>query len=138
MEDHERNWLIRIMWVALCAGLAQVALCANAAPPQAPRPPQFPASPQALSAPSPAPRVAPCHGETKDGWTYNAEWGQWWRYRPSAPEVAPPQARPFRAGPVSHAGHNCPNCRTEQRIQSGRYGRGHTHTCPNCATVWYH
>lgn len=37
-----------------------------------------------------------------------------------------------------HAGHDCPNCGTEQTRIANDDGPSHTHVCPRCGTSWNH
>lgn len=52
----------------------------------------------------------------------------------AAPAVA---ARTFPSGSY-HAGHDCPNCGTEQTRIANDDGPSHTHVCPRCGTSWNH
>lgn len=55
----------------------------------------------------------------------------------AAPAVAVTTFQKFVSGSY-HAGHDCPNCGTEQTRIGNDAGPNHDHTCPKCGTSWYH
>lgn len=55
----------------------------------------------------------------------------------AAPVVAATTFQKFVSGSY-HAGHDCPNCGTEQTRIGNDAGPNHDHTCPKCGTTWHH